>query len=161
MPRHISNGVTASSTLILERDGCQATDLVEQFLLDKSTVSRQVGALEKLGYLEREVDPGNRRNHILHATAAGRTVAKEAERRRREASPPDSPTGPTPMSRRWRPLSSATTAATDRHPADPRSVPAPPRPRPIGHPAGYCARHRRRRAMTRYSTRVGIVAADE
>ncbi|MFC4376366.1 MarR family winged helix-turn-helix transcriptional regulator [Nocardia halotolerans] len=71
--------------LILERDGCQAADLAEQFLLDKSTISRQVGALEKLGYLEREVDPGNRRNHILRATDTGRSVALEAERRRREA----------------------------------------------------------------------------
>ncbi|WP_410872631.1 MarR family winged helix-turn-helix transcriptional regulator [Nocardia sp. A7] len=71
--------------LILERDGCLATDLAEQFLLDKSTVSRQVGALEQLGYLERVVDPGNRRNHVLHATAAGRTVVRAAERRRREA----------------------------------------------------------------------------
>jgi DNA-binding MarR family transcriptional regulator len=71
--------------LILERDGCLATDLAEQFLLDKSTVSRQVGALEKLGYLERAVDPDNRRNHVLHATPAGRTVAREAERRRRDA----------------------------------------------------------------------------
>ncbi len=71
--------------LVLERDGCLATDLAEQFLLDKSTVSRQVGALEKLGYLERAVDPDNRRNHVLHATPAGRSVAREAERRRREA----------------------------------------------------------------------------
>ncbi|WP_280343379.1 MarR family winged helix-turn-helix transcriptional regulator [Nocardia neocaledoniensis] len=71
--------------LMLERDGCQATDLAEQFLLDKSTVSRQVGALEKLGYLEREVDPGNRRNHLLRATDSGRAVARAAERRRREA----------------------------------------------------------------------------
>ncbi|MBW0269881.1 MarR family transcriptional regulator [Nocardia sp. MH4] len=71
--------------LILERGGCQATDLAEQFLLDKSTVSRQVGALERLGYLTREVDPGNRRNHLLHATESGRIVAREAERRRREA----------------------------------------------------------------------------
>ncbi|MEU4412395.1 MarR family transcriptional regulator [Nocardia salmonicida] len=71
--------------LILERDGCLATDLAEQFLLDKSTVSRQVGALEKLGYLERAVDPDNRRNHVLRATPEGRIVAREAERRRREA----------------------------------------------------------------------------
>lgn len=71
--------------LILERDGCLATDLAEQFLLDKSTVSRQVGALERLGFLERAVDPGNRRNHVLRATPAGRTVAREAERRRRQA----------------------------------------------------------------------------
>ena len=71
--------------LILERDGCLATDLAEQFLLDKSTVSRQVGALERLGYLTREVDPGNRRNHLLHATESGRIVARAAARRRREA----------------------------------------------------------------------------
>ncbi|MFD3508788.1 MarR family winged helix-turn-helix transcriptional regulator [Nocardia sp. NPDC058666] len=71
--------------LVRERGGCLATDLAEQFLLDKSTVSRQVGALEKLGYLEREVDPGNRRNHILRATAEGEAVARKAESRRREA----------------------------------------------------------------------------
>ncbi|MFB7874565.1 MarR family winged helix-turn-helix transcriptional regulator [Nocardia sp. NPDC056064] len=71
--------------LVLERGGCQATDLAEQFLLDKSTVSRQVSALEKQGYLAREVDPGNRRNHLLRATEAGRAVAVAAERRRREA----------------------------------------------------------------------------
>ncbi|MET9215098.1 MULTISPECIES: MarR family winged helix-turn-helix transcriptional regulator [unclassified Nocardia] len=71
--------------LILERGGYQATDLAEQFLLDKSTVSRQVGALERLGYLTREVDPGNRRNHLLRATEAGRAVARAAEQRRREA----------------------------------------------------------------------------
>ncbi|MFE1591516.1 MarR family winged helix-turn-helix transcriptional regulator [Nocardia sp. NPDC058705] len=71
--------------LILERDGCLATDVAEQFLLDKSTVSRQVGALEQLGYLERAVDPANRRNHVLQATPEGRKVAREAERRRREA----------------------------------------------------------------------------
>ncbi|WP_278265733.1 MarR family transcriptional regulator [Nocardia sp. AG03] len=71
--------------LVLERGGCQATDLAEQFLLDKSTVSRQVSTLEQQGYLEREVDPGNRRNHLLRATEAGRTVARAAERRRREA----------------------------------------------------------------------------
>ncbi|MFE3545386.1 MarR family winged helix-turn-helix transcriptional regulator [Nocardia sp. NPDC059177] len=71
--------------LVLERGGCQATDLAEQFLLDKSTVSRQVRALEQLGYLERQVDPGNRRNHILQATPAGRTAARAAESRRRAA----------------------------------------------------------------------------
>ena len=71
--------------LVLERDGCQATDVAEQFLLDKSTVSRQVAALEKLGYLTRAVDPDNRRNHILRATEAGRLVARDAEQARRAA----------------------------------------------------------------------------
>ncbi|WP_330255438.1 MarR family transcriptional regulator [Nocardia sp. NBC_00565] len=68
--------------LVIERDGCQATDVADHFVLDKSTVSRQVGALERLGYLTREVDPDNRRNHILRPTADGRRVAGEAERRR-------------------------------------------------------------------------------
>ncbi|WP_067804265.1 MarR family winged helix-turn-helix transcriptional regulator [Nocardia beijingensis] len=71
--------------LVIERDGCLATELAEHFLLDKSTVSRQVAALERLGYLTREVDPANRRNHILRATPAGRRIAREAEQRRREA----------------------------------------------------------------------------
>ncbi|MEV0064257.1 hypothetical protein [Nocardia sp. NPDC050718] len=45
----------------------------------------EVGALERLGYLTREVDPGNRRNHLLHAAEAARAVARAAEQRRREA----------------------------------------------------------------------------
>ncbi|WP_433721988.1 MarR family winged helix-turn-helix transcriptional regulator [Nocardia sp. CA-129566] len=68
--------------LVIERDGCQATDVADHFVLDKSTVSRQVGALERLGYLTREVDPENRRNHILRPTAEGRRVAGVAEQRR-------------------------------------------------------------------------------
>ncbi|MFC9897918.1 MarR family winged helix-turn-helix transcriptional regulator [Nocardia sp. NPDC127579] len=71
--------------LLIERDGCQASELAEHFLLDKSTVSRQVAALEREGYLTREVDPANRRNLRLHATAAGRRVAGEAEAARRTA----------------------------------------------------------------------------
>ncbi|MEU6831528.1 MarR family transcriptional regulator [Nocardia beijingensis] len=71
--------------LVIERDGCLATELAEHFLLDKSTVSRQVAALERLGYLTREVDPANRRNHVLRATPAGQRIAREAEQRRREA----------------------------------------------------------------------------
>ncbi|GAB2661005.1 MarR family winged helix-turn-helix transcriptional regulator [Nocardia goodfellowii] len=71
--------------LLIERDGCQASEVAEHFLLDKSTVSRQVAALESLGYLAREVDPANRRNLRLHPTAEGRRVAGEAEAARRAA----------------------------------------------------------------------------
>ncbi|KZM73746.1 winged helix-turn-helix transcriptional regulator [Nocardia terpenica] len=71
--------------LIIDRDGCLAAELAEHFLLDKSTVSRQVASLEQQGYLAKEVDPANRRNHILRATAAGKRVAREAERSRRGA----------------------------------------------------------------------------
>ncbi|RMI29138.1 MarR family winged helix-turn-helix transcriptional regulator [Nocardia stercoris] len=68
--------------LVIERDGCLSVDIAEHFALDKSTVSRQVAALEKLGYLVREVDPANRRNYTLRATPAGRQAAKEAEQAR-------------------------------------------------------------------------------
>ncbi|WP_194813486.1 MarR family winged helix-turn-helix transcriptional regulator [Nocardia sp. XZ_19_385] len=71
--------------LLIERDGCQASEVAEHFLLDKSTVSRQIAALEKLGYLTREVDPANRRNLRLHPTAEGRRVAGAAEAARRAA----------------------------------------------------------------------------
>ncbi|MFE7799719.1 MarR family winged helix-turn-helix transcriptional regulator [Nocardia sp. NPDC057440] len=71
--------------VIIERDGCQAADVADHFLLDKSTVSRQVGALERLGYLTREVDPDNRRSYHLRPTPEGRRIAGEAEQRRRDA----------------------------------------------------------------------------
>ncbi|WP_297621800.1 MarR family winged helix-turn-helix transcriptional regulator [Nocardia sp.] len=50
--------------------GCLASDLAGHFHLDKSTVSRQVAALEHLGYLTKEIDPADRRNHVLQAIAA-------------------------------------------------------------------------------------------
>ncbi|MEV6217479.1 MarR family transcriptional regulator [Nocardia sp. NPDC051833] len=68
--------------LILDRGGCQATDPAEQFLLDKSTVSRQVGALERLGYTTA------RSTRATGATISCRppgAVARAAEQRRREA----------------------------------------------------------------------------
>ncbi|MFI5781534.1 MarR family winged helix-turn-helix transcriptional regulator [Nocardia sp. NPDC051570] len=71
--------------LVIDRDGCLATELACHFLLDKSTVSRQVAALEREGYLAREVDPANRRNHILRATTEGRRVARAAQRARGRA----------------------------------------------------------------------------
>ncbi|RJO77718.1 MarR family transcriptional regulator [Nocardia panacis] len=70
--------------LIIERDGCQATDLAERYHLDKSTISRQVTALAELGYLTREVDNTNRRNNILRPTTEGKRVAREAEQVRHE-----------------------------------------------------------------------------
>ncbi|MER7035279.1 MarR family transcriptional regulator, partial [Streptomyces albidoflavus] len=42
------------------RQGCRATDLAAHYMLDKSTVSRQVAALEKLGLVERHPD----RRHV-------------------------------------------------------------------------------------------------
>lgn len=44
-----------------ERDGRRATDLAAHYALDKSTVSRQVSALERAGLIERRVDPDDHR----------------------------------------------------------------------------------------------------
>ncbi|MFC5662257.1 MarR family winged helix-turn-helix transcriptional regulator [Kitasatospora misakiensis] len=69
--------------LITERGGCRAADVAAHFMLDKSTVSRQVTALEKLGLLRRETDPEDQRGQILLATEAGLTLLREANEQRR------------------------------------------------------------------------------
>ncbi|MFJ7064161.1 MarR family winged helix-turn-helix transcriptional regulator [Streptomyces sp. NPDC101115] len=54
-----------------DRKGCRATDLAAHYLLDKSTVSRQIAALEKMGLVERRPDPDDHRVQVLHPTEAG------------------------------------------------------------------------------------------
>jgi DNA-binding MarR family transcriptional regulator len=71
--------------LITERGGCRAADVAAHFMLDKSTVSRQVTALEKLGLLRREADPDDQRGQILRATEAGLTLLRDANEQRRMA----------------------------------------------------------------------------
>ncbi|MGW2251623.1 MarR family winged helix-turn-helix transcriptional regulator [Kitasatospora sp. NPDC001660] len=71
--------------LITERGGCRAADVAAYFMLDKSTVSRQVTALEKLGLLRREADPDDQRGQILRATDAGLTLLRDANEQRRLA----------------------------------------------------------------------------
>ncbi|MBB6437338.1 MarR family winged helix-turn-helix transcriptional regulator [Streptomyces candidus] len=53
-----------------QRD-CRATDLATHYMLDKSTVSRQLTTLEKLGLMERRPDPDDHRVQVLHTTDAG------------------------------------------------------------------------------------------
>ncbi|MEU1827495.1 MarR family transcriptional regulator [Streptomyces abikoensis] len=65
-----------------DQRGCRATDLAAYYLLDKSTVSRQIATLERLALVERRVDPDDQRVQVLHLTAAGReTLAQVAARR--------------------------------------------------------------------------------
>ncbi|MFJ3905230.1 MarR family winged helix-turn-helix transcriptional regulator [Streptomyces sp. NPDC090025] len=54
-----------------DQHGCRATDLAAHYLLDKSTVSRQVAALEKMGLIERRPDPDDHRVQVLHPSEAG------------------------------------------------------------------------------------------
>ncbi|MEQ7006492.1 MarR family transcriptional regulator [Actinopolymorpha sp. B17G11] len=59
------------------------SDLAEQVQLDVSTVSRHARALETSGYLQRTVDPDDRRAAHLSVTNAGRQVLDDAFARRR------------------------------------------------------------------------------
>ncbi|WP_443053596.1 MarR family winged helix-turn-helix transcriptional regulator [Streptomyces sp. NBC_00285] len=68
-----------------ERDGCRATDLAAHYALDKSTVSRQVTALERAGLLERRPDPEDHRVQVLHLTDAGRSILGQVTVSRRAA----------------------------------------------------------------------------
>ncbi|MGW2822367.1 MarR family winged helix-turn-helix transcriptional regulator [Streptomyces sp. NPDC001443] len=68
-----------------EMDGCRATDLAAHYALDKSTVSRQVAALERAGLIERRQDPEDHRVQVLHLSAAGRGILLQVTQRRRAA----------------------------------------------------------------------------
>ncbi|MBV1949017.1 MarR family winged helix-turn-helix transcriptional regulator [Streptomyces sp. BV129] len=68
-----------------ERGGCRATDLATHYALDKSTVSRQVGALERAGLIERRLAPDDARVQVLHLTDAGQEILAQVTRSRRAA----------------------------------------------------------------------------
>ncbi|WP_330350720.1 MarR family winged helix-turn-helix transcriptional regulator [Streptomyces sp. NBC_00582] len=68
-----------------ESGGRRATDLAAHHALDKSTVSRQVAALERAGLVERRVDPEDHRVQLLHLTDAGRHILAQVTESRRAA----------------------------------------------------------------------------
>ncbi|MFJ8882298.1 MarR family winged helix-turn-helix transcriptional regulator [Streptomyces sp. NPDC102402] len=65
--------------------GCRATDLAAHYMLDKSTVSRQVAVLERLGLVERHADPDDQRIQVLRPTAAGTQTLASTQASRRAA----------------------------------------------------------------------------
>ncbi|MEU2348856.1 MarR family transcriptional regulator [Modestobacter sp. NPDC049651] len=65
-------------------EGTRAVDLATRFRLDKSTVSRQVGDLERRGLVVRGQGPaGGGRGQVLRLTPAGRRLLDEAAATRR------------------------------------------------------------------------------
>ncbi|MGW5136978.1 MarR family winged helix-turn-helix transcriptional regulator [Streptomyces sp. NPDC004135] len=63
--------------------GCRATDLAAHYALDKSTVSRQVSALERAGLVARRPDPRDHRVQMLEPTGAGRRILARVTASRR------------------------------------------------------------------------------
>jgi DNA-binding MarR family transcriptional regulator len=68
-----------------ELEGCRATDLAAEFMLDKSTVSRQIAQRKRLGFVERRPDPRDNRVQVLRPTTAGAEVLAAAAAARRAA----------------------------------------------------------------------------
>lgn len=68
-----------------ESGGCRATDLAAYYALDKSTVSRQVAALQRAALIERRQDPQDHRVRVLYLTDAGRHVLAQVTESRRAA----------------------------------------------------------------------------
>ncbi|AXE83738.1 MarR family winged helix-turn-helix transcriptional regulator [Streptomyces sp. Go-475] len=68
-----------------ESGGCRATDLAAHYALDKSTVSRQVAALERAGLVERRPDAQDQRVQVLRLTQAGRRILAQVTESRRAA----------------------------------------------------------------------------
>jgi DNA-binding MarR family transcriptional regulator len=62
---------------------CHAADLAGHFMLDKSTVSRQIAMLEAEGMIVRETDPDDHRRQILKASEKGLDLLNGANRQRR------------------------------------------------------------------------------
>ncbi len=72
-------------THVAEHPGCRAADLAAHYLLDKSTISRQVAALERLGLVERRTAEDDHRAQVLHLTPAGAEVLADYVTARRQA----------------------------------------------------------------------------
>lgn len=61
------------------RDGARATDLVGLYSLNKSTISRQVTALQRAGQVVREADPHDHRAQLLRPGDRGRELLARAD----------------------------------------------------------------------------------
>ena len=57
------------------------SDVAQRLNVALSVASRQVTALERAGYVERDTDPEDGRAHRVSATDAGRAVLEESHRR--------------------------------------------------------------------------------
>lgn len=60
--------------LLVERGPSRSQALADALMLDKSTTTRVVDALERKGYVERRPDPADARAHALTITRSGRAL---------------------------------------------------------------------------------------
>ena len=73
-------GLAGSMHMILLRiqeSPCCQDELGQRVLSDKAAVSRECACLEKMGLIETQADPADRRKRILCLTGAGERTARE------------------------------------------------------------------------------------
>src|SRR4051812_12877015 len=75
-----SQGFVALGVIGLEGP-VRVSDVAQKLNVALSVASRQVSALERAGYVERQPDPDDGRAHRVAITAAGRRVLAESHRR--------------------------------------------------------------------------------
>lgn len=85
--RTVHPGLDGSEYVLLATvaaaDGVRASELSARFGVDKGSISRQIGRLERLGLVRRDADPDDRRARVVVATAQGRARVNAAVDRRR------------------------------------------------------------------------------
>jgi DNA-binding MarR family transcriptional regulator len=78
----LDSGALGVLVHVVKSGGMRQRDLADCAMLDPSTVSRYVGLLAKVGYVERQADQGDGRAVRLVATDAGRAVHARLTARR-------------------------------------------------------------------------------
>lgn len=86
-PRRPEGGITRLQAyllhLVADRETIPMADLVQLLEVGRPTVSQFVSSLEFRGWMQRDLDPEDRRRHLVHITEMGRAVAEKSRRGRR------------------------------------------------------------------------------
>jgi DNA-binding MarR family transcriptional regulator len=82
--RHRTDAGADVLGVLLERGPARVGEIAAALCSDPSTVSRKVAALVDAGLVERRVDPGDGRAHLLAVTAAAEQHRADACRRRND-----------------------------------------------------------------------------
>jgi MarR family transcriptional regulator, transcriptional regulator for hemolysin len=81
-----SLGITRSQRLVLiyitqmEGTGISQKDLAEMMKISAVSLGEKLGAIERSGWIERRIDPADRRQRLLYLTQAGQAVLDTSTR---------------------------------------------------------------------------------
>lgn len=78
-PLGIGAGQYAYLFNLYREDGQTQQQLADCLLVDKSAAVGAINRLERLGYVERQSDPADRRHYRIHLTDRGRAIRSELE----------------------------------------------------------------------------------